>query len=116
MTPVQAEQFRYNVLDLTKVWPHEQYPLREIGKFVLNKNVENYFADVEQVGFLLILWDDLSNQYLRLRFLPLILFPTLSLLPTLSCSLAFSPTRTLTATALESITINSLSTNLKVRL
>ncbi|KAG8920835.1 catalase A, partial [Tulasnella sp. 418] len=51
MTPQQAEEFRYNILDLTKVWPHSQFPLQEIGKLVLNKNPENYFAEIEQVAF-----------------------------------------------------------------
>ena len=51
MTPDQAEKFRYNILDLTKIWPHADYPLRPIGKIVLNKNPENYFAEVEQAGF-----------------------------------------------------------------
>lgn len=50
MTPEQAEKFRYNILDLTKVWPHGEFPLRPVGKFVLNKNPENYFAEIEQVG------------------------------------------------------------------
>lgn len=49
MTPEESERFRYNILDLTKVWPHSQFPLRPIGKLVLNKNPENYFAEVEQV-------------------------------------------------------------------
>jgi catalase len=49
MTPKQAENFRYNVLDLTKVWPHGEFPLRPIGKFVLNENPQNYFAEIEQV-------------------------------------------------------------------
>jgi catalase len=49
MTPEQAENFRYNVLDLTKVWSHKDYPLRPVGKFVLNENPQNYFAEVEQV-------------------------------------------------------------------
>lgn len=49
MTPEQAEKFRYNVLDLTKVWPHGEYPLRPIGKFVLNENPQNYFDEIEQV-------------------------------------------------------------------
>lgn len=49
MTPEQAENFRYNVLDLTKVWPHKDYPLRPVGKFVLNENPQNYFAEIEQV-------------------------------------------------------------------
>jgi catalase len=51
MTPEQAESFRYNVLDLTKIWSHKDYPLRPIGKFVLNENVQNYFAEVEQAAF-----------------------------------------------------------------
>jgi catalase len=51
MTPEQAEQFRYNVLDLTKIWPHSQFPLRPIGKLVLNENPQNYFAEIEQVAF-----------------------------------------------------------------
>ena len=55
MTPEQAESFRYNVLDLTKIWSHKDFPLRPFGKFVLNENVQNYFAEVEQVGFLPLL-------------------------------------------------------------
>ncbi|EKM53322.1 uncharacterized protein PHACADRAFT_259598 [Phanerochaete carnosa HHB-10118-sp] len=51
MTPEQAEKFRYNICDLTKVWPHAEFPLRPFGKIVLNKNPENYFAEVEQVAF-----------------------------------------------------------------
>lgn len=51
MTQEQAEQFRYSVFDLTKVWPHEDFPLRPIGKIVLNKNPENYFAEIEQAAF-----------------------------------------------------------------
>ena len=44
MTPEQAEKFRYNILDLTKVWSHKEFPLREVGKIVLNENAQNYFA------------------------------------------------------------------------
>lgn len=51
MTPEQAENFRYNILDLTKVWPHKEFPLRPIGKLVLNENVQNYFAEIEQIAF-----------------------------------------------------------------
>ncbi|KAH9991973.1 catalase [Russula compacta] len=51
MTPQQAEAFRYNVLDLTKVWPHKDYPLRPIGKIVLDENPQNYFAEIEQAAF-----------------------------------------------------------------
>jgi len=51
MTPEQAEQFRYNIFDLTKVWPHGQFPLRPIGKIVLDENATNYFAEIEQAAF-----------------------------------------------------------------
>ncbi|EMD36620.1 hypothetical protein CERSUDRAFT_84800 [Gelatoporia subvermispora B] len=51
MTPEQAEKFRYNVLDLTKVWPHKEFPLRPVGKLVLNENPQNYFAEIEQAAF-----------------------------------------------------------------
>ncbi|CED85580.1 catalase [Phaffia rhodozyma] len=51
MSPEQAQKFRYNILDLTKVWSHKEFPLRTIGKFTLNRNVDNYFAEVEQLAF-----------------------------------------------------------------
>jgi len=51
MTPDEAESFRHNILDLTKVWPHGDYPLREFGKLVLDENPQNYFAEIEQVCF-----------------------------------------------------------------
>ena len=41
----------YNPFDLTKVWPHADYPLIEVGELVLNRNPENYFADIEQAAF-----------------------------------------------------------------
>jgi len=47
----QAEKFRWNIFDLTKVWPQGEVPLRPFGKLTLNKNVENYFAEIEQVAF-----------------------------------------------------------------
>lgn len=37
--------------DVTKVWPHAQYPLQPLGRMVLNRNPENYFAEIEQVAF-----------------------------------------------------------------
>jgi catalase len=40
-----------NPFDLTKVWPHSDYPLIEIGKMVLDRNPDNYFAEVEQAAF-----------------------------------------------------------------
>ncbi len=51
LTPEQAEKFRWNIFDLTKIWPQADVPLRRIGKLTLNKNVENYFAEIEQVAF-----------------------------------------------------------------
>jgi catalase len=51
MTPQQAENFLYNVLELTKVWPHKEFPLRPVGKIVLDENPQNYFAEIEQVAF-----------------------------------------------------------------
>jgi catalase len=40
----------YNPFDLTKVWPHNDYPLIEVGTLELNRNPENYFAEVEQAA------------------------------------------------------------------
>ena len=39
LDPAEAEKFRWNIFDLTKVWPHKDVPLRPIGKLTLNKNV-----------------------------------------------------------------------------
>jgi catalase len=46
-----AEKTPYNPFDLTKVWPHGDYPLIEVGVLELNRNPENYFAEVEQSAF-----------------------------------------------------------------
>jgi len=51
MTFDQAKNFKFNPFDLTKVWPQKEFPLIEVGKFVLDKNPTNYFAEVEQAGF-----------------------------------------------------------------
>ena len=51
MTQEQAENSPYNPFDLTKVWPHGDYPLIEVGVMELNKNPENFFAEVEQSAF-----------------------------------------------------------------
>lgn len=51
MPEKDAETYRFNPFDLTKVWPHGDYPLISIGKMVLNRNPENYFAEVEQSAF-----------------------------------------------------------------
>jgi catalase len=46
-----ADKTPYNPFDLTKVWPHRDYPLIEVGQLELNRNPDNYFAEVEQAGF-----------------------------------------------------------------
>jgi catalase len=70
MTPDQAEKYRWNIFDMTKVWPHADFPLQPLGKLTLNRNVsirkscrgpsalltsqmqpENYFSDIEQAAF-----------------------------------------------------------------
>ncbi len=51
MTEDQAKQYAINPFDLTKVWPHSDFPLMEIGQLELNRNVENYFAETEQAAF-----------------------------------------------------------------
>lgn len=51
MTPKEAETYRWNVLDVTKVWSHKDYPLIPVGKLTLNRNPDNYFADTEQSAF-----------------------------------------------------------------
>lgn len=51
MPEADAAKVPYHPFDLTKVWPKGDYPLIEVGYFELNKNPENYFADVEQAAF-----------------------------------------------------------------
>lgn len=51
MPAADAATYRWNVFDITKVWPHKDYPLIEIGTMTLNRNPENYFAEVEQAAF-----------------------------------------------------------------
>lgn len=51
MPELEAEQTPYNPFDLTKVWPHADYPLIPVGVMELNRNAENYFAEIEQAAF-----------------------------------------------------------------
>lgn len=51
MPLADAATYRFNPFDLTKVWPHADYPLQEVGKLVLNRNPDSYFAEVEQAAF-----------------------------------------------------------------
>lgn len=51
MPEMDAEKTSYNPFDLTKVWPHKDYPLIEVGIAELNRNPEHYFAEIEQSSF-----------------------------------------------------------------
>lgn len=51
MPEKDAENYRYDITDITKIWPHGDYPMIPIGKLTLNRNPINYFAEVEQVAF-----------------------------------------------------------------
>lgn len=68
MDPKEAETYKWNIFDMTKVWPHKDFPLRQIGKLTLNRNVRrtglcwhypanhecqprNFFTDIEQAAF-----------------------------------------------------------------
>ena len=51
MPETEAETYSINPFDLTKVWPHADYPLIEVGILELNRNPENYFAEIEQAAF-----------------------------------------------------------------
>jgi catalase len=51
MTNEQAKKFRWNPFDVTKVWPHAEYPLIDVGIMELNEIPLNYFASVEQAAF-----------------------------------------------------------------
>jgi len=51
MTEAQATQTAYDPFDLTKVWPHKDFPLIDVGVLELNRNPENYHAEVEQSAF-----------------------------------------------------------------
>jgi catalase len=51
MPEADAENYRFDILDITKVWPQSDYPLQKVGKMTLNRNPENYHAEVEQAAF-----------------------------------------------------------------
>ena len=51
MPAAEAAGYRFNPFDLTKVWPHADYPLIEVGVLELNRNPDNYHAEVEQAAF-----------------------------------------------------------------
>ncbi|MBA5249178.1 MAG: catalase [Gammaproteobacteria bacterium] len=51
MSEEEAKDYRINPFDLTKVWPHADFPLIEVGQLELNRNVDNYFTETEQACF-----------------------------------------------------------------
>jgi catalase len=51
MPEADAANYKFDVLDITKVWPHADYPLHKVGKMTLNRNPENYHAETEQSAF-----------------------------------------------------------------
>ncbi|WP_097868596.1 catalase [Streptomyces sp. rh34] len=51
MPAADAADYRFNPFDLTKVWPHSDYPLQRVGRLVLDRNPDNVFAEVEQAAF-----------------------------------------------------------------
>ena len=51
MPVAEAATYRFNPFDLTKVWPHADYPLIPVGRMTLNRNPENFFAQIEQAAF-----------------------------------------------------------------
>ncbi|MGQ0456872.1 MAG: catalase [Hyphomicrobium sp.] len=51
MPETDAEKTSYNPFDLTKVWPHSEYPPIDVGYFELNRNPDNYFAEIENAAF-----------------------------------------------------------------
>ncbi|MBN9092664.1 catalase, partial [Pandoraea pnomenusa] len=51
MPYAEAKQYRFNPFDLTKTWSHKDYPLIKVGRMMLNRNPENFFAQIEQAAF-----------------------------------------------------------------
>ncbi len=51
MPEADAGKTSYDPFDLTKVWPHSEFPLIKVGEMELNRNADNYFAEIEQAAF-----------------------------------------------------------------
>lgn len=71
ITPQEAEKLPFSVFDVTKTWPKSQFPLREFGKIVLNRNPTNHFQDIEQAAFspanVVPGWEASADPVLQLR-------------------------------------------------
>ena len=88
-----ATDYRFNPFDLTKVWPHADYPLIKVGTMTLNRNPENFFAQIEQAAF------EPGN-----------MVPGIGFARTRCCSAGCSPTPTPTATGSARTTSSCRST------
>ena len=93
-----ARTYRFNPFDLTKVWPHSDYPLITVGTMTLNKNPENFFAEIEQAAFS-----------------PGNTVPGIGLSPDKMCSDDRSPTTTRNAIGLAPTSTNCRSTDRAAR-
>ena len=51
MDPADEDRFDFDPLDMTKIWPEDIFPLQPVGRMVLNRNVDNFFAENEQLAF-----------------------------------------------------------------
>lgn len=51
MKPEEADNYKFDPFDITKVWYHNDYPLIPVGEFVLNRNPQNHFNEIEQAAF-----------------------------------------------------------------
>jgi catalase len=51
MPEKDADSYKYDVTDITKIWPHGDYPMITVGKLVLNRNPSNFHSEIEQVAF-----------------------------------------------------------------
>ena len=47
----EAKTYRFNPFDLTKAWPHDDYPLIEVGRMTLDRNPTDYHTEIEQAAF-----------------------------------------------------------------
>ena len=51
MELADEDKYDFDPLDVTKIWPEELFPMQPVGRMVLNKNVDNFFAENEQLAF-----------------------------------------------------------------
>jgi catalase len=51
MDPEHEDRFDFDPLDVTKTWPEDVFPLQPVGRMVLNRNIDNFFAENEQLAF-----------------------------------------------------------------